>query len=97
MWFRKYRKYIGRGQRNIAAGLFMHRFCSQLLTIDQLGVVFLFALQKRASFMASSNNEEQVRLREDSTRTKNWKRWGPYLSERQWATVREDYSEDGSW
>jgi hypothetical protein len=27
---------------------------------------------------------------------KNWKRWGPYLSERQWATVREDYSEFGT-
>ena len=26
----------------------------------------------------------------------NWKRWGPYLSERQWATVREDYSPDGN-
>ncbi|MBM82200.1 MAG: hypothetical protein CMJ78_16660 [Planctomycetaceae bacterium] len=25
----------------------------------------------------------------------NWKRWGPYLSERQWGTVREDYSPDG--
>ena len=31
-----------------------------------------------------------------SRREKNWKRWGPYLSERQWGTVREDYSEDGS-
>ena len=27
---------------------------------------------------------------------KNWKRWGPYLSERQWATVREDYSADNN-
>src|SRR5210317_1497219 len=26
---------------------------------------------------------------------KNWKKWGPYLSERQWGTVREDYSENG--
>ena len=26
---------------------------------------------------------------------RNWKRWGPYLSERQWGTVREDYSADG--
>src|SRR5215831_15136159 len=26
----------------------------------------------------------------------NWKRWGPYLSERAWGTVREDYSEDGN-
>jgi hypothetical protein len=40
-------------------------------------------------------NEELQRLQEDQSRTKNWKRWGPYLSERQWATVREDYSADG--
>ena len=42
--------------------------------------------------------EEERRLEEDSKRVKNWKRWGPYLSERQWATVREDYSSKGdSW
>jgi hypothetical protein len=40
-------------------------------------------------------NEELQRLQEDRARTKNWKRWGPYLSERQWATVREDYSPEG--
>ncbi len=39
---------------------------------------------------------EDLRLREDEQRTRNWKRWGPYLSERQWGTVREDYSADGS-
>ncbi len=38
---------------------------------------------------------EEKRLQEDFRREKNWKRWGPYLSERQWSTVREDYSEDG--
>src|SRR5215471_15733745 len=38
---------------------------------------------------------ERQRLAEDATRTKNWKRWGPYLSGRQWGTVREDYSADG--
>jgi hypothetical protein len=38
---------------------------------------------------------EQIRLNEDATRKANWKRWGPYLSERQWGTVREDYSADG--
>ena len=42
-------------------------------------------------------NVESDRLREDKEKSKNWKRWGPYLSERQWATVREDYSDDGSW
>ena len=39
---------------------------------------------------------EAERLREDARRQKNWKRWGPYLAERQWGTVREDYSQDGS-
>ncbi len=42
-----------------------------------------------------SPTAEETRLREDRERTKNWKRWGPYLSERQWATVREDYSPYG--
>jgi len=32
---------------------------------------------------------EEKRLLDDNKRNSNWKRWGPYLSERQWATVRE--------
>lgn len=39
---------------------------------------------------------ERKRLIEDSNRTKHWKKWGPYLSDRQWGTVREDYSHDGN-
>jgi hypothetical protein len=39
-------------------------------------------------------NEEQ-RLEESRTRAAHWKRWGPYLSERAWSTVREDYSPGG--
>lgn len=39
--------------------------------------------------------KEHARLAADTAREKNWKRWGPYLSERQWGTVREDYSADG--
>ena len=47
---------------------------------------------------ATPPNAEQARLADDEARRKNWKRWGPYLSERQWGTVREDYSSDGeSW
>ena len=38
---------------------------------------------------------ESRRLDEDRRRAKNWKRWGGYLSERQWGTVREDYSATG--
>lgn len=40
-------------------------------------------------------DKEEKRLDEEIKRKKNWKRWGPYLSERQWSTVREDYSVDG--
>src|SRR5438309_5806722 len=39
---------------------------------------------------------EERRLEESNSRTGHWKRWGPYLSERAWGTVREDYSADGS-
>ena len=41
-------------------------------------------------------NAEQDRLREAHERSKPWYCWGPYLSERAWGTVREDYSEDGN-
>ncbi|MBB5339952.1 MGH1-like glycoside hydrolase domain-containing protein [Tunturiibacter gelidoferens] len=40
--------------------------------------------------------KEQRRLNEARTKEHAWKKWGPYLSERQWGTVREDYSEDGN-
>jgi hypothetical protein len=40
--------------------------------------------------------KEQRRLEEARTKKNAWKKWGPYLSERQWGTVREDYSEDGN-
>jgi hypothetical protein len=38
---------------------------------------------------------EHTRLDEARERKVDWKKWGPYLSERQWGTVREDYSENG--
>ena len=38
---------------------------------------------------------EHVRLQEHDSKQTDWKRWGPYLSERQWGTVREDYSAQG--
>jgi hypothetical protein len=40
--------------------------------------------------------KEQERLEEARRRKSHWKRWGPYLSERQWGTVREDYSPKGN-
>ena len=43
-----------------------------------------------------SANAERQRLVEARDRQVPWRKWGPYLSERQWGTVREDYSEDGN-
>jgi hypothetical protein len=40
--------------------------------------------------------QEAQRLKETQERTAHWRRWGPYLSERQWGTVREDYSPHGT-
>jgi Glycosyl hydrolase family 63 C-terminal domain len=39
---------------------------------------------------------EATRLKEARLQSVPWRKWGPYLSERQWGTVREDYSEDGN-
>ena len=40
-------------------------------------------------------NKEKVRLEEAREGKLPWRKWGPYLSERQWGTVSEDYSENG--
>lgn len=41
-------------------------------------------------------NAEQRRLKAHREKRANWKQWGPYLAERAWGTVREDYSRDGN-
>jgi hypothetical protein len=50
------------------------------------------------TFLSESDvpmTNEEIRLSEARDRTRHWKRWGPYLSERAWGTVREDYSAEG--
>jgi hypothetical protein len=46
--------------------------------------------------MKSTLTVEEQRLRQSEDRSAHWKRWGPYLSERAWGTVREDYSANGT-
>jgi len=43
-----------------------------------------------------TSTAEHLRLEEARSKRAPWKKWGPYLSERQWGTVREDYSQDGN-
>jgi hypothetical protein len=45
---------------------------------------------------AANMSAEKQRMIENKSGKENWQRWGPYLSERQWGTVREDYSADGT-
>jgi hypothetical protein len=45
--------------------------------------------------ISSNFSAEQIRLDQDQKGRVHWKKWGPYLSERQWGTVREDYSTNG--
>ena len=52
--------------------------------------------KKQRNLVKGTMTAEERRLQEDRGRKANWKRWGPYLSERQWGTVREDYSADGT-
>jgi hypothetical protein len=44
----------------------------------------------------TNTTQEEIRLASARDNTKKWRRWGPYLSERQWGTVREDYSSQGT-
>src|SRR5262252_6303091 len=55
------------------------------------------ANERRAIQMNQTNESsaEQTRLHDDREGRAAWKKWGPYLSERQWGTVREDYSSNG--
>src|SRR5579884_512270 len=46
--------------------------------------------------MDSLNLAEMQRLAEAEAHAKHWRRWGPYLAERSWGTVREDYSPNGT-
>ena len=46
--------------------------------------------------MPQAMDVERLRLEESRNDAKRWRRWGPYLSERQWGTVREDYSPGGT-
>src|SRR5271166_1703971 len=51
--------------------------------------------QVRKKSRSESLNAERVRLENQRSGKENWRLWGPYLSERAWGTVREDYSADG--
>ncbi len=51
---------------------------------------------RKSSRSHAPRGAERQRLEEDALRQQHWKRWGPYLSERAWGTVREDYSPHGT-
>jgi hypothetical protein len=54
-----------------------------------------FSMPKGTKHTAARLTVEHRRLAECREQGAAWKKWGPYLSERQWGTVREDYSDGG--
>jgi hypothetical protein len=49
----------------------------------------------KSSTTEAAKTAEELRLDEAGEKGAPWREWAPYLSERQWGTVREDYSENG--
>jgi hypothetical protein len=58
------------------------------------GCLFEFAGHTQIGRAGMNNEQQQLEAAQNPDAP--WKKWGPYLSERQWRTVREDYSEDGN-
>src|SRR5262249_40656661 len=54
------------------------------------------AMTKREKALDAAPTPEELRLADAGARTVHWKKWGPYVSERAWGTVREDYSAHGT-
>ena len=72
---------------------------------NRLDAVGSFVVYERPTVCTDSSSDtgegalmtqEAWRLKAAEERTAHWRRWGPYLSERQWGTVREDYSPSGA-
>jgi hypothetical protein len=62
--------------------------------VEKSGNIRKYVDTKQVNTMAQ--DQESARLEEARTAKTQWRKWGPYLSERQWGTVREDYSHDGN-
>ncbi|KAG2339761.1 hypothetical protein BDR05DRAFT_575336 [Suillus weaverae] len=65
------------------------------LKIQENGSTKSYRQRLSESLGVDYHGVEKYRLLQDENRERHWKRWGPYLSDRQWATVREDYSDNG--
>ncbi len=63
--------------------------------IGHLGQIKSIAARINTTERSTMKTTEQIRLDEAREKKVAWRKWGPYLSERQWGTVREDYSENG--
>ena len=74
------------------------QWCNQQPLVQFAASTNGFSKNGTMNYHAKKNCPETQRIHDSTTRKANWKRWGPYLSERQWGTVREDYSANGdSW
>ncbi|KAG1786783.1 Six-hairpin glycosidase-like protein [Suillus plorans] len=65
------------------------------LKTQEYGLIKSYKQRLSEALGVDYHGVEKYRLLQDENRERHWKRWGPYLSDRQWATVREDYSDNG--
>lgn len=72
--------------------IFLNKTIFSLVKLSKLNKLII-GLKMSAS---EQFTQEEIRLKQDRERQAYWRRWGCYLSDRSWGTVREDYSKDGS-
>src|SRR5438094_9495962 len=64
--------------------------------LGRAGAIRMQSMNSKKANIEQAFTAEAQRLEEDRQCEQHWKRWGPYLSERAWGTVREDYSAHGT-
>jgi hypothetical protein len=92
--------YLGRKSwlpdTSIAGGLYFKSLLIELDFDSSRKAILRWFSPENQLMDKDLTNEECRRLEQDRAGTQSWKKWGPYLSERQWGTVREDYSPRGA-
>lgn len=100
--FQKIWEYFTNGSLSLPSvrNYFNAHFTKTIPDKDEITSFKIWRRKKHShpTLICKKQTEEHKRLELDKNDpNQSWKQWGPYLSERQWGTVREDYSDDGNW
>src|SRR5580704_16040665 len=91
------KRALNRGVRTSNESRLPRQRLKQLLALSHREKeLFMKTSEQKSATASPVECTEQKRLNDARDKGIPWKKWGPYLSERQWGTVREDYSHDGN-